>query len=141
MASPSRLANLWDLPVWADLSDMPRRTTFQFHFNQSEAPMCRIALSVLIAIVFNDSLPAQTSLRRPRTLAASSHSMQSYVDANQISGAVTLVAHKGKIVQLDAVGMADIEAGRRMQKPACRRRFWGTLRGRFRSHRITRTDS
>ncbi len=35
--------------------------------------------------------------------------MQSFVDSGAISGAVTLVAHQGQIVELDAVGYADVE--------------------------------
>jgi len=35
--------------------------------------------------------------------------MQEFVDAGQISGAVTLVGHEGKVVHLEAVGQADIE--------------------------------
>jgi CubicO group peptidase (beta-lactamase class C family) len=42
--------------------------------------------------------------------------MQAFVDAKQISGAVTLVAHKGKIVHLEAVGEADIANHRPMTK-------------------------
>lgn len=41
--------------------------------------------------------------------------MQEFVDAQQISGAVTLVARRGKIVHLAAVGLADREANRPMQ--------------------------
>lgn len=35
--------------------------------------------------------------------------MQSFVDDGTISGAITLVAHRGQIVELDAVGFADVE--------------------------------
>ncbi len=42
--------------------------------------------------------------------------MREFVDARQISGAVTLVAHKGQIVHLEAVGEADIAAHRPMTK-------------------------
>ncbi len=41
--------------------------------------------------------------------------MRSFVESRQISGAVTLVGHEGKIVHLSAVGMADIEAERPMR--------------------------
>jgi CubicO group peptidase (beta-lactamase class C family) len=36
--------------------------------------------------------------------------VQSYVDRNQIAGAVTLVARRGKVAHLEATGMADIAA-------------------------------
>src|SRR5580704_7661006 len=35
--------------------------------------------------------------------------MQSFVDSGTISGAITLVAHRGQVVELDAVGFADVE--------------------------------
>jgi CubicO group peptidase (beta-lactamase class C family) len=40
--------------------------------------------------------------------------MQAFVDRNQISGAVTLVAHRGQVVHLAAVGSADVETDRPM---------------------------
>ena len=42
--------------------------------------------------------------------------MQQFVDVGEISGAVTLVALDGQIIHLEAVGLADIEADRPMQK-------------------------
>jgi len=42
--------------------------------------------------------------------------MREFVEAKQISGAVTLVAHKGKVVHLEAVGEADIATHRPMTK-------------------------
>ena len=41
--------------------------------------------------------------------------MQGYVDRHQISGAVMLIARRGKTVFLDAVGMMDIEAKKPMR--------------------------
>jgi CubicO group peptidase (beta-lactamase class C family) len=41
--------------------------------------------------------------------------MREFVDAKQISGAVTLVMHRGKVASLEAVGLADIESGRPMK--------------------------
>lgn len=40
--------------------------------------------------------------------------MQGFVDAKQVSGAVTLVAREGKIVHLGAVGLADLDEKRPM---------------------------
>jgi len=48
-------------------------------------------------------------------ISAISDRMRDAVAAKQISGAVTLVAHGGKIKHLSAVGLADIEANRPMQ--------------------------
>jgi CubicO group peptidase (beta-lactamase class C family) len=42
--------------------------------------------------------------------------MQSFIDQKTVAGTVTLVAHGGKVVEFDALGMADIEASRAMQK-------------------------
>jgi CubicO group peptidase (beta-lactamase class C family) len=42
--------------------------------------------------------------------------MKVFVDAQQTSGTVTLVARKGKIVHLEAVGLADVDAKRPMAK-------------------------
>ncbi len=42
--------------------------------------------------------------------------MQSLTDAKQFSGAVTLVAHRGQVVHLEAVGLADIKSGQAMAK-------------------------
>ena len=41
--------------------------------------------------------------------------MKQYVEKGEISGAVTLVGHKGKIVHLGAVGLANIEAEKPMR--------------------------
>jgi CubicO group peptidase (beta-lactamase class C family) len=42
--------------------------------------------------------------------------MKSFVDKQTVSGAVTLVSHGADIVEFDATGMADIEAGHPMRK-------------------------
>ena len=42
--------------------------------------------------------------------------MKSFVDRQTVAGAVTLVAHGDDIVEFDATGMADVEAGHAMQK-------------------------
>jgi CubicO group peptidase (beta-lactamase class C family) len=42
--------------------------------------------------------------------------MKSFVDQHTVAGAVTLVAHGSDIVEFDATGMADVEAGHGMQK-------------------------
>lgn len=41
--------------------------------------------------------------------------VQKYVDNHTVAGAVTLVARHGKVVEIDAVGMQDIEANRPMR--------------------------
>jgi CubicO group peptidase (beta-lactamase class C family) len=42
--------------------------------------------------------------------------MKHFIDAQTVAGAVTLVAAGGEVVEFHALGMADIEAGRPMQK-------------------------
>ena len=49
-------------------------------------------------------------------LAKIGDKMREFVAARQISGAVTLVARRGHVVFLDAVGKADVAAGRDMAK-------------------------
>src|SRR5205085_10767015 len=41
--------------------------------------------------------------------------MQQFVEEQTISGAVTLVAQHGKVVSLDAIGLADIDSSRPMR--------------------------
>jgi CubicO group peptidase (beta-lactamase class C family) len=48
-------------------------------------------------------------------IPAVSQRMQQFVDAREISGAVTLVGRQGRIVHLSAVGMADLEQHRPMR--------------------------
>jgi CubicO group peptidase (beta-lactamase class C family) len=42
--------------------------------------------------------------------------MKSFIDRHTVAGAVTLVSHGNDIVEFDASGMADVEAGRPMRK-------------------------
>lgn len=49
-------------------------------------------------------------------LAKINDRMQEFIAAKQISGAVTLVARRGRVVHLGAVGKADVAAGRDMAK-------------------------
>jgi CubicO group peptidase (beta-lactamase class C family) len=42
--------------------------------------------------------------------------MKSFIDQQTVAGAVTLVAHGNDVVEFDATGMADIEAGHPMRK-------------------------
>jgi CubicO group peptidase (beta-lactamase class C family) len=51
----------------------------------------------------------------PAHLAEIHERMQAFASDHSISGAVTLVAHRGKVEYLDAVGFSDIEQGRPMR--------------------------
>src|SRR5258707_48498 len=44
--------------------------------------------------------------------------IQRYIDTNQISGAVTMVSRKGRIVHYEAQGLMDIESKTAMRKDA-----------------------
>ena len=90
--------------------------------------MIRHRPSIFIALVLllvtpalgAESLPTATTaesvglssdrLERLRTV------MQEYADEGRVAGVVTYVARSGRIAHLEAAGMADIEAGRAMQK-------------------------
>lgn len=52
----------------------------------------------------------------PDKFPAIAERMQAFVDQGEISGAVTLVATKSKIVHLAAVGKGDLASGRRMER-------------------------
>ena len=57
----------------------------------------------------------------PRAVSPIAQSMRQFVDNGTVAGAVTLVADADKVLALDAVGHADIKAGRAMDE---RSLFW-----------------
>jgi CubicO group peptidase (beta-lactamase class C family) len=57
--------------------------------------------------------PAESGMDET-ALARIGERMREFVSAKQIAGAVTLVARRGRVVQLGAVGAADVAAGRDM---------------------------
>ena len=82
--------------------------------------MTSVSLSLAIALVnvscAQEANPEQsTPPVRPPVVTAIDTAMQRFVDQGQISGAVTLVGHKGKIAHLSAVGVSDIDSERKMQ--------------------------
>jgi CubicO group peptidase (beta-lactamase class C family) len=75
---------------------------------------------LLVSLLFAASAFAQSS---PKTtgvdqtvLSQIPQRMKSFVDKQTVSGTVTLVSHGADIVEFDATGMADIEAGHPMRK-------------------------
>lgn len=76
-----------------------------------------LLLSIMLWIQPCLRCPAQDTATRPQAPAieAIDQAMQAFVEQRQIAGAVTLVAHKGKVVHLGAVGMSDIDAQRPMK--------------------------
>lgn len=73
---------------------------------------CSTQIAVL-SIIFVASSHAQN---KPAVLSDISKQMLSFVEKHEISGAVTLVAKGSQVVHLEAVGLADIEANRPMEK-------------------------
>jgi CubicO group peptidase (beta-lactamase class C family) len=70
-------------------------------------------LAVLVsALLFTSAARAQENLNAKTTpkIEAIDQAMQRFVDDGQISGAVTLVAHQGKIKHMGAVGFSDLES-------------------------------
>jgi CubicO group peptidase (beta-lactamase class C family) len=69
-------------------------------------------ISILLILLWNPPvLPAQQADR----FAAIAPKMQAFVDQGQISGIVTLVADKDRVLHLAAVGVSNIATGRKMQ--------------------------
>ncbi len=67
-------------------------------------------LSALVFVSTAIVTHAQETADRPPSVSAIDAAMQEFVDQGVVAGAVTLVAHGGKIVHLGAVGHADIES-------------------------------
>ena len=68
----------------------------------------------LFAATINVTKPEESGMSAER-LARIRPLIQSHMAAKDLSGAVTLVARKGKVVHFEALGLADIEAGKPMQ--------------------------
>jgi CubicO group peptidase (beta-lactamase class C family) len=77
------------------------------------------ALPALAASI-QTAKPEQTGFSSER-LARIHEMVQRHIDAHDISGAVTLVARNGKVVHLEAHGLADIDAKKPMSKDSL---FW-----------------
>ena len=67
---------------------------------------------LLVLVTLALSSPSAPTLARD----AIAERMQEFAAAQQFAGCVTLVANRGKIVHLEAVGRADLETGRAMAK-------------------------
>ena len=84
--------------------------------------LCVIFAATLPALAasIQTAKPEQTGFSSER-LARIHEMVQRHMDAHDISGAVTLVARNGKVVHLEAHGLADIEAKKPMSKDSL---FW-----------------
>jgi len=71
--------------------------------------------AILIAIELPTATPEQVGLSAEKLQSAKA-AMQKLVDNNRIAGGVFAVARRGKVVQFEACGMMDIEAGKPMKR-------------------------
>jgi CubicO group peptidase (beta-lactamase class C family) len=88
-------------------------------------PARRLALAILLAAACAVGMAASVPNGKPEDVGFSSDRLrrindliQRYIDANQISGAVTMVSRKGRIVHYEAQGLMDIDAKTPMRKDA-----------------------
>ncbi len=97
--------------------------------NQMAAVMFRFAFPSLISFTLltsvcgsvlaqsGDSQAVEKPKRQPPPVMDSvNEAMQRYVAKGRAAGAVTLVAHRGKVVHFGAVGLRDIESDKKMQR-------------------------
>jgi len=75
-------------------------------------------LPVLLIPLLTAPLPADDAGMSPDRLHRIHEAIQRHIDAGEISGAVTLVARRGRLVHFEAHGLMDIESKRSMQKDA-----------------------
>ena len=73
-----------------------------------------LAISLTAAVVTNGR-PEDVGLSSDR-LRRINDVIQAYIDSNQISGAVTMVARKGRVAHFEAQGLMDLEAKKPMVK-------------------------
>ena len=79
--------------------------------------MRSLSLALFLFLTPTIAFAQATQVRKsPPENAEINSSMQRFVDAGDIAGAVTLVGHQGKIVHLGAIGLADIDSDRAMKK-------------------------
>jgi CubicO group peptidase (beta-lactamase class C family) len=79
--------------------------------------MRSLSLALFLFLSPTIAFAQATQVRKsPPEIAEINSVMQKFVDSGDISGAVTLVGHQGKIVHLGAIGLADIDSNRAMKK-------------------------
>lgn len=82
--------------------------------------LTQLALFLLSFVCFAH-LGAQGSDKSERRSDTITTALQPFVDSHSLAGAVTLVADKDKVLSLEAVGYADVTAGKKMSVDAL---FW-----------------
>src|SRR5688572_19269736 len=79
--------------------------------------LSRRALVLFVPLALLPTLPAaEPTVANPDKLKAVPVAMQTFVDAGELSGAVTVVGRKDGIVAFDAVGQRDMAASAPMTK-------------------------
>lgn len=81
---------------------------------------CLLAVLPLTAASLPAGKPEEVGLS-PEGLGRIHETIQRHIDAHEMSGAVTLVARKGRIAHLEAHGLMDLESGTPMRKDGL---FW-----------------
>jgi CubicO group peptidase (beta-lactamase class C family) len=76
---------------------------------------------LFLAVLFVTTRPAPAEDRAPAATESITAALQPFVDNHTLAGAVTLVADREKVLSLNAVGFADIAAGKPMRPDAL---FW-----------------
>jgi CubicO group peptidase (beta-lactamase class C family) len=100
---------LWNLVAWVnDGSRQPKS-------GKCSKLFCVRKLLLSLFLVGSTLSYAATGMDQ-QVLSQIPQRMKSFVDRQTVAGAVTLVAHGSDIVEFDAAGMADVEAGHAMQK-------------------------
>jgi CubicO group peptidase (beta-lactamase class C family) len=80
-----------------------------------------LQIPFLAAVLTAGSIPTgkpQDAGMSPERLRRIHEAVQRHIDAGEISGAVTLVARRGRIVHFEAHGLMDVESKRPMEKDA-----------------------
>ena len=80
-------------------------------------PIHPIPLLLFVAIALTAGQPEDVGMSSER-LQRIHEAMQRHIDAGEISGAVTLVARRGRVVHFEAHGLMDLESKRPMEKDA-----------------------
>src|SRR3977135_2822962 len=97
-----------------------RRTAVTFTFlSPVRVRLVQSAVVVLALLLTAASLPTGTAEQTglaPDRLQRIHDVMQRYIDGGQISGAVTLVARRGRVAHLEGHGLMDLESRKPMAK-------------------------
>ena len=113
-------ATLADTRLNHEITDLrPIVSLATSHQTQLREIIMRTCASIVPILLLNSLVCDQSTTDQKRTapeIAEVTTAMKEFVDANEISGAVTLIGHRGKIVHLGAVGLADIDRSKPMKK-------------------------